>query len=150
MQPVLSTFKWMTDGPEMSNLLVHESGRLIPGSVKYSVRRYVKPQGWMAEDTGMLQYHVAKNDASESKLELHFCITGAMYCREQAGKCALCKANNSANCGEKFESVDLLHFTFTPSVLTQFVKSRSSNTLADEVMLFTHATSFSQLVPLCN
>lgn len=140
----------MTEGTEMAGLMVQESGRLIPGSVQYSVRRYIKPQGWMAEDTGMLQYHVAKNDATENKLELHFCITGAMYCRGQAGKCAHCKAGNRANCGEKFESVDLLHFTFTPSVLTQFVKLRSSNTLADEVLLFTHATSFSQLVPLCN
>jgi AraC-like DNA-binding protein len=150
MQPVLSTFKWMTEGTEMSNLLVHESGRLIPGSVQYTVRRYVKPQGWMAEDTGMLQYQVVKNNAAENKLELHFCITGAMYCREQAGKCAHCKAQNTANCGEKFESVDLLHFTFSPAVLTQFVKSRNNKTLADEVLLFTHATSFSQLVPLCN
>lgn len=151
MQAVLSTFKWMTEGPEMSSLLVHESGRLIPGAVHYSVRRYIKPQGWMAEDTGMLQYHLNKGEEGGNRLELHFCITGSRYCRKQPERCNHCKAHNAANCTEKHESVDLLHFTFTPAILTQFVKTRSSTaTLADDVLLFRHPASFSQLVPLCN
>lgn len=151
MQPVLSTFKWITEGPEMAGLLVQESGRLIPESVQYSIRRYVKPQGWMAEDTGMLQYQVTKNGAGDNKLELRFCVSGNMYCRDAQAKCA-CKAHQSTNCNEKFETVDLLQFSFTPTVLTQFVKPRTTGpaTLADDVLTFTHAVSFSQLVPLCN
>ncbi|SHG22237.1 AraC-type DNA-binding protein [Cnuella takakiae] len=141
----------MTEGPEMSSLLVNESGRLIPGSVQYGIRRYVKPQGWMAEDTGMLQYVIAPEEKGGNRLELHFCITGNMYCKEQVGGCRECKAHNTANCPKQFESVDLLTFTFTPSVLAQFVKSRAaSNTLADDVLTFRHTQSFSQLVPLCN
>lgn len=141
----------MAEGPEMSDLLVQETGQLVPGSVQYSVRRYIKPQGWMAEDTGMLQYHMVKGNTSENRLELHFCISGNMYCREQAGGCTACKAHGSANCAEKFESVDLLRFTFTPAVLTQFVRARCNNsTLADEVLTFKHPVSFSQLIPLCN
>lgn len=135
----------------MGNMLVHESGRLIPGSVQYQVRRYIKPQGWMAEDTGMLQYSFAKSEAALNKLELHFCITGTMICRDGNGQCSQCKAHQHTNCSERFESVDLLSFTFTPTVLTQFVKVRNSTgTLADDVLLFRHPASFSQLVPLCN
>lgn len=136
----------------MAGLLVQETGRLIPESVQYSIRRYVKPQGWMAEDTGMLQYQVVQNGAAENRLELRFCVSGNMYCRDAQPNCASCKAHQKGNCSEKFDTVDLLHFSFTPTVLTQFVKPRATGpaTLADEVLTFTHAVSFSQLVPLCN
>lgn len=151
MQAIISTFNWISEGPEMSGLLVQESGRLIPGSVGYSIRRFVKPQGWMAEDTGMLQYHFIKGAPEAAKLELRFCVTGNMYCRQQKESCTTCKAHGAANCADKFESVDLLNFTFTSASLTPFVKPRNENkTLADDVLTFSHPVSFAQLVPLCN
>lgn len=136
----------------MAGLLVQEAGRLIPGSVQYSIRRFVKPQGWMAEDTGMLQYQVVKNKPADNKLELRFCISGQMYCRDAQTECANCKAHQRSNCSEKFDTVDLVSLAFTPAVLSQFVKPRSSGsvTLADDVLTFSHNQSFSQLVPLCN
>jgi AraC-like DNA-binding protein len=151
MQPILSTFNWITEGPEMNGLLVQESSRQIPGSVHYSIRRFVKPNGWMAEDTGMLQYNVVNSSGSVNRLELRFCITGNMYCRNHPGHCAHCKAEGKNHCSEKFESVDFLSFTFTPSVLSQFAKPRNgSHTLADDVLTFGHPAPFAQLIPLCN
>jgi AraC family transcriptional regulator len=151
MQAVLSTFNRITENPDMDGLLAQESNHQVPGSVHYSIRRFVKPQGWMSEDTGMLQYHVSASNTNTNKLELRFCVSGQMYCRNLPGKCTSCKAHGQSNCSDKFESLDLLSFTFTPTVLTQFVKARnSSDTLAEDVLTFRHPSPFTQLVPLCN
>ena len=74
-----------------------------------------------------------------------------MYCREHADECQKCKAHSARNCSEKLESIDVLSFVFTPSVLMQFVKPKlSSDTLADNVLSFRHQSSFSKTLPICN
>lgn len=151
MQRALSIFESITEAPEMNGQLVQETSRLIPGSVQYTIRRFVKPRGWMAEDTGMLKYQVVKGQPEKNYLELRFCITGNMYCRDGMQECSRCKAHDADRCSEKFESVDLLSFVFTPSVLTQFARARTSTaTQADEVLTFGNPSSFARLIPLCN
>jgi len=42
--------------------VLQEVVRQVPGSVKYSIRRYRKQPMWSLEDTGMLVYHYEKNN----------------------------------------------------------------------------------------
>ena len=109
--------------------VLQDIDRAVPGSVHYAIKRYKKEPDWSMEDTGMLVYHYEKNNPGANYLELKFCITGNVYCRQKQTECDFCKFNASKNCIEKVESVDVLSFSFKPSYLTQFVKGKkhSSN-----------------------
>jgi len=135
--------------PFMENELetLQDLDRSVPGSVHYTIKRYKKQAQWNIDDTGMLVYHYEKNNPAEHYLELKFCITGNVYCRQKQTECDFCKLN-SKSCIEKVDSVDVLSFSFKPSYLTQFVKGKQRN-ISDEVLAFTHPTSFSKMLPLC-
>lgn len=124
--------------------------RLVPGSVNYSIRRYQKQPQWNIDDMGMLVYHYDNKNDKENYLELKFCVSGNFYCREKATECNFCKFNASKGCVEKVDSVDVLSFSFKPSYLTQFSKSRKNDSMADNVLSFTHPDSFTRTLPLCN
>lgn len=125
--------------------------RQVPGSVQYSIRRFRRNANWKLEDTGALVYHVEKNNPEARYLELRFCVTGNMYCREKQVDCDQCKLHASAECMAKTESVDLLSFTFSPSYLHQFTRNEQENqTLSDRVIGFTHEKSFTRILPLCS
>lgn len=141
----------IAERPDMHGQLVSEWSRQIPGSISYSIKRFVKPEDWMREDTGLLKYNYEPSRPLGNHLELRFCVSGQVYCRDHADDCKKCKQHASANCHEKLESIDILSFVFTPTVLTQFVKPRlSSDTIADNVLSFRHKTSFSKTLPICN
>ncbi len=129
--------------------LLQHVDRNVPGSVHYSIKRYRREVQWNIEDTGMLVYHYEKNNADAHYLELKFCITGNVYCREKQSECNFCKMNSSKTCVEKVNSIDVLSFSFKPAYLTQFVKGQKQRNVSDEVLAFTHNTSFSKLLPLC-
>ena len=101
------------------------------------------------DDTGMLVYHYEKNNPGANYLELRFCVSGNVYCRQKQTECDFCKFSASKTCVEKVDSVDVLSFSFKPSYLTQFVKSKKQLNVTDEVLAFTHNTSFSKTLPLC-
>lgn len=130
-------------------VLLQEVERHVPGSVKYAIKRYKKQPQWNIEDTGMLVYHLEKNNPAANYLELNFCVTGNIYCKEKAAECDFCKFSGSKTCIEKVESVDVISFSFTPSYLTQFAKAKKTSTITDEVLNFTHSSSFSKILPLC-
>ena len=123
--------------------------RTVPGSVHYAIRRYRKINNWSLEDTGMLIYHYAPHNPAEHYLELRFCVSGNVYCREKKAECDFCKFSASKTCIEKVNSVDVLSFSFQPSYLTPFVKSKKTKSVTDEVLAFTHTRSFSKTLPLC-
>ena len=124
--------------------------RNVPGSVKYAITRYKKQPQWTIEDTGVLVYHYQKNNTSENYLELKFCVTGNVYCRQKQTECDYCKLNASRGCVEKVESIDVLSFSFSPSYLQQFAKAQNSPvSLSDNVLAFNHHSSFSKMLPLC-
>ena len=130
--------------------VLQEVVRNVPGSVQYAIKRYKKHTQWNMEDTGVLVYHYAKNNASENYLELKFCVSGNVYCRQKQTECDYCKLNTSRSCIEKVDSVDVLSFTFSPSYLHQFAKAHKTPvTLTDNVLSFTHTSSFSKILPLC-
>jgi AraC-like DNA-binding protein len=131
--------------------LLQETVSQIPGSVCYSIKRFARPQNWMADDIGVVKYHYSKSDPSQNSLELKFCVIGNMYCRRDQKECNQCRANASYNCEQKVESVDFLSFHFSSTLLEQFVKERiSSNTLSEQVLSFSHKQSFTRTLSLCN
>ena len=123
--------------------------RTVPGSVHYSIKRYRRETQWNMEDTGMLVYHFEKNNPDANYLELKFCVTGNVYCREKQAECDFCKLNASKTCIEKINSVDVINFSFKPSYLTQFVGGSKQLNISNEVLAFTHNISFSKTLPLC-
>jgi AraC-like DNA-binding protein len=129
--------------------VLQEINRNVPGSVNYAIKRYKKIDSWNLDDTGMLVYHFEKNNPSENYLELKFCVSGNLYCREKKAECDFCKFSASKTCVEKVDSVDVLSLSFKPSYLTQFIKGKKQRNVSDEVLSFTHASSFSKTLPLC-
>jgi hypothetical protein len=69
----------LIERPEMYQQMVSESTRQIPGSVQYVIKRFVKPQDWMQEDTGMFKYHYESEASEKNYLELRFCFAGQVY-----------------------------------------------------------------------
>lgn len=124
---------------------------MVPGSVKYSISRYKKNSKWEMEDLGVLVYHYEKNNPESNYLELRFCVTGNVYCREKKAECNYCKLSNSKVCIEKVDSMDVLSFTFSPVYLQQFAKAhRNPDSITDNVLAFQHTSSFSKMLPLCS
>ncbi len=124
--------------------------RNVPGSVKYSIKRFRKQPQWNMEDTGVLIYHYEKNQPTENYLELKFCVSGNVYCRQKQTECDSCKLNASRGCIEKVDSVDVVSFSFSPTYLQQFAKAhKSPESLTDNVLSFVHTSSFSKILPLC-
>ncbi|HMD01280.1 MAG TPA: hypothetical protein VKH37_14065, partial [Ferruginibacter sp.] len=105
----------------------------IRGSVHYTITRYKKEPQWNIDDTGILEYHFVKNDPAENYLELKFCVTGNIYCRQKQTECDFCKFNASRSCVEKVESIDVISFSFKPSYLNQFAKT-NSKTISEAVL----------------
>lgn len=130
--------------------LLLDVNRLVPGSIQYTIKRYRKQSQWTVEDTGILNYHVEKNNPDANFLELRFCVTGNIYCKQKQAECDFCKFNTAKTCIEKVESVDVLSFSFKPSYLTQFIRNKKQTTsISEQVLAFTHTTSFSKQLPLC-
>jgi len=124
--------------------------RNVPGSVQYSIKRYRKQPQWNMEDMGMLVYHYEQNNKTGNSLELKFCVSGNVYCRQKQTECDYCKLNGSKGCIEKVQSVDVLSFNFSPSYLQQFAKAHKTPvTLSDNVLSFKHNSSFTKILPLC-
>ena len=131
-------------------VLLQEKEQQIPGSVQYTIKRYYRHPQWNIEDTGMLVYHYEKTSPKENYLELKFCVTGNVYCRQKDTECDMCKFHDSRNCAERVDSVDVLSFKFSPTNLSQFVKPRrTTDTVSEDILNFKHNSSFTKIHPLC-
>ena len=137
--------------PELNHQLdlLHEREQLIPGSVQYNIRRFRKLPDMNIEDTGMMVYHYKKQSSGENFLELRFCITGNVYCRQKQTECNSCKYGESKRCTDKEESMDFVSFKFSPAHLSQFVKGIKQTSFSENVLNFKHSSSFSKTLPLC-
>jgi AraC family transcriptional regulator len=132
-------------------VVLQEKEQQIPGSVQYSIRRYNKHPQWNMEDTGMMVYHYKRQEPKENYLELRFCISGNAYCREKNVECDACKVNSTRACSDRMDTVDVISFRFMPVHLSQFIKPRrQQQTITDEILEFTHRSSFSKILPLCS
>jgi AraC family transcriptional regulator len=105
--------------------IIFEKDRQIPGSVQYTIRRYSKKPQSNLDDVGMLVYHVRKDEPAQNYLELRFCIAGNV-------------------------TVDVSAFRFQSVHLSQFVRTRKSESTASEDLVnFRHPSSFSKTLSLC-
>jgi AraC family transcriptional regulator len=128
--------------------IVHEREQLIPGSVQYSIRRFRRNPLINIDDTGMMAYHFKATQSKENFLELRFCISGNIYCRKKEIECDFCKHNQSHNCVEKIDTVDVVSFKFTAAHLAQFVKGIKQTNFSDDILNFKYTSSFSIIMPL--
>jgi AraC family transcriptional regulator len=142
---------------------LQEKERQIPGSVQYAIRRYQKNARWQSDDLGMLVYHIKRDDPAQNYLELRFCVAGNVYCRHKdtgsSAECDSCRLNplgtparttGLTTCAERVETVDVLSFRFHAVHLSQFVRPRKAdNSLSDELLNFSHQSSFSKTLSLC-
>lgn len=129
--------------------MLQEKEQHIPGSVQYLIKRYRKLPQWNMDDAGMLVYHYQPAAPRENYLELKFCVSGNVYCRQKDMECDFCRQNASRTCMDRVESIDVLSFRFSPAQLSQFVKPRKVNVLSDQVLNFEHVSSFTKILPLC-
>lgn len=112
--------------------LLQEKEQQIPGSVQYVIKRYQKHSQWSVDDTGMMVYHYEKNEPRENYFELKFCMTGSNHYRSN-------------------ETLDVLTFRFLTLHLLQYVKpQKSGGSVTNQILQFTHPSSFTKIVPLCS
>ena len=131
-------------------VLLQEKERQIPGSVRYTIKRYDRSSLKNLEDTAMMVYHYKKEDPGQNYLELHFCVAGNTYCRQKGIECDSCKLNASPSCTERVETVDTLSFRFLSVHLSQFAKpGKLESKIADDILDFRHPSSFSKILTLC-
>ena len=132
-------------------VLLQEKEQQIPGSVQYAIKRYRRQSKWAIDDTGMMVYNYRKADPRENYFELRFCVAGNVYCKEKETECDSCKLNASRSCAERIDTIDVLSFRFSPIHLSQFVKPGNfKDKLSDDVLSFTHQSSFSKILSLCS
>lgn len=129
--------------------LLMEAASQIPGSVSYSIRRFARPQNWMAEDVGVIKYHFSQDHPEDNRLELKFCTIGNMYCRRDQKECHHCKVNAQHFCEQKVESVDFLSFSYSSTLLQQLVGERNGASLSEDLLSFRHRVSFTRILSLC-
>src|SRR5690348_5606249 len=80
--------------------LLHEREQQMPGSVQYSIKRYSRNQQWNMEDTGIMVYHYEKTEPQQNYLELKFCVSGNVYCRQKDTECNMCRSGVSRSCAD--------------------------------------------------
>jgi AraC family transcriptional regulator len=129
--------------------LVHHKVQKIPGTVQYVINRFRKLPHVNAEDTGMMIYNYKGNDTKNSSLDLVFCVTGNRYCKQKDSECNFCKHSQSDHCHEIIDTVDVASFRFNTDHLSQFVKSIKTTTFSENILNFSHTSSFSKSLPLC-
>jgi AraC family transcriptional regulator len=139
--------------PLMQNQLemLQDREQQIPGSVQYIINRYRKHPQWNMDDTGMIVYNYRKDDPKDNYLELRFCVSGNVYCKQKQVECDLCKFNASKTCVDRIDSIDVLSFRFSTIHLSQFVKpGKQNDTLTNDILRFSHQSSFSKIFSLCS
>jgi AraC family transcriptional regulator len=148
--PDILTLAYKQTPMQEQMILLHEKEQQMPGSVRYTIRRYQHNPQWNMDDVGMMVYHYEKSDPGQNYLELKFCVSGNMYCKQKDTECNMCKAGLSKDCSDKMNSVDVLSFKFSPAHLSQFVRPRyTTDTLSEDIMNFKRESSFTQILPLC-
>ena len=122
----------------------------MPGSVQYRISRFIKPVHRSMDEAGMMVYSYTKTEPKESFLELRFCVTGNVYCKDAESPCERCKKEPINTCRERMETVDVLSFRFSVVHLSQFIKPlKVEDTLTNDILHFRHKSSFSKILPLC-
>ncbi len=129
--------------------LLQQVTQNIPNAIGYKINRYVKPENWMHEDAGQLVYHYNKKNTADSYLQLQFCITGNQYCFEKNKECDRCRNAATNLCEQKIPSVDVMSFSFSPALLSQFFVEKNDNEKFDNIIKFRNEVSFTTALQIC-
>ena len=135
------------DAEEVSFDLLYSKQQNIPGSVLYDIRRYFARHPWVADDTGILEYHYEGKGSKENYLKLKFCTTGNKICEDKP--CGTCKQLPTANCNGQHHTVDVFLIHFTAGFLKQFTDHIETTSLKDEVLAFKYQESFTKVFTIC-
>lgn len=130
--------------------LVQSRKSTMQGGIQYQVQRYRRFPEWSAEDVGMLVYHVDPAQEEESYLELKFCITGNVYCRNTQGACRDCKDKTEDFCGGRVDTLDVLSFRFNPGHLAQYARGKDKSDITYSILSFERTTTFSKALSINN
>ena len=131
-------------------VLLLQKEQQIPGSVQYVINRFRRYPHRNLEEAGMMVYHFKKTEGKENYLELRFCLTGNVYCKQNETECDECKISSTPYCKGRIETLDVLTFKFSAVHLSQFVRPlKLTDSLTNDILHFNHQSSFSKILPLC-
>jgi AraC family transcriptional regulator len=148
--PKINNLAWSNQPLPIDHSSLYYLDKVIPGSVSFSIRRFSKPKDQMLEDTGLLIYRHGKEVDTLPFISLSFCLSGNIYCDEKKRECDQCKLSKSAVCKFKTETIDLIHFQFSPSYFNSFVLFKNENScFADNLLSFKYPENYSQSLPIC-
>lgn len=136
------------EGIEPSMDLLYEKTQNIPGAIQYDIRRYYAQNPWVADDTGMLVYHINDKNPTENFLELRFCATGNKICMGKT--CIVCGQTPTDNCKGQYQTVDVFNFYFSADFLHQFTQNVKLSSRKDELLAFKNPNSFTKTFAVCN
>lgn len=125
-----------TDFSSLPDVLFEKEQRL-PGSIRYSITRYLSNDSLLSDDAGVLSYVVNKEERDDSYLQLNFCLTNN-------------KSSSEKNISSSSDTLDVFHFHFTSTFLNQFVQNVKLGNRKDEVLAFRHPFSFTKTFPVCS
>lgn len=134
---------------EEQYLVLHQEKHLIPGGpVLCQKNLYARSKQAPTPDMGMLVYHtgIAGQEGS-SYLELRYCMANNKYC--DAPVCHDC-ANNSKDCNNHRETIDIYSFCFYADTLKNFFQQASHDDQREEVLSFRYPGSFTKTFTLCH
>lgn len=119
----------------------------IPGSVNYSIRRFMRDEDNSAEDMGIVNYDYKGKSSDQNGVKLRFCVAGNMYCSTDA--CQKCTSGNTKACSNSVPSYDVVAVDYSAPQLSQFVNSKTNSTATDLLLRFNKKDSFQKNIPLC-
>lgn len=145
MQPAIHHTP-ITDKAGLDAGVVYQAASKLGEDVSISVIRYERTAASSADDSAVVSYHIEKGI---SYLELRYCVSGNMYCRQFGVACSQCKLTEDDACQQQVETTDEVWIRFSKQYLSQFA-GKGQQTLSDAVLAFTQPQSFNRSVTLCN
>ncbi|HMR82224.1 MAG TPA: AraC family transcriptional regulator [Niabella sp.] len=138
--------KWMPAFTSLQPICSKEQH--IPGSVKYSIKRFMRDEEDTSEDVAIVNYEYRGHGDESNSLKLRFCVAGNMYCA--AENCQKCTAGNARNCAQSTPCYDVVSVDYAAPQLSQFISGKNATPVGTDVLLrFTKKDSFQKSIPLC-
>jgi len=140
------TGKWMPAFTGMQQICSKEQH--IPGSVKYSIKRFMRDEENTPEDVAVINYECKGHSNEDNSLKLRFCVAGNMYCAAES--CQKCTAGNARSCEQSIPCYDVVSVDYSAPQLSQFISGKNASPANTDVLLrFTKKDSFQKSIPLC-
>jgi len=129
-------------------VLMEERERRIPGSWRFALRRFRRPPGMQAEDTGLLRYDNPSDDRRATSLGLSFCRTGHACPLHGWEGCGPAVDGPTGTCPHRTPVLDVFRFDFGPSHLTPFAKGQQRSSELQDLLSFRHRGALEKPVPM--